>query len=205
MNKINKLLVLFALVLFAQGTVFGQTYICKIVDANGEHTFTTLNDALGFARGNTISPAMSTTHPVTIEMLTNYTIFNGDFHYAHLIDNLTGADIDLLSANEYKFEASTEDYASRFRLVIDVTGIDEPQTDYDDTSGQGTFAFQFGDELVVTGKGTLQFFDLNGRCLLSTNVVGEQSSVALPKVAKGVYLLRLTGSKQTQVQKIIIK
>jgi hypothetical protein len=134
-----------------------------------------------------------------------WSMYNGDFHYAHLIDNLTGADIDLLNASEYKFEASTEDYVSRFMLVFNVTGINEPQTDDDDSSGQGTFAFQFGDELVVTGKGTLLFFDLNGRCLLSTNVEGEQSSVALPKVARGVYLLRLTGSKQTQVQKIIIK
>ena len=156
------------------------------------------------------APEGVTEVPVRFEAFENevytmkWSMHNGNFHYAHLIDNLTGADIDLLVASEYKFEASTGDYVSRFRLVFDVTGIDEPQTD-DDMPGSTTFAFQYGDELIVTGKGTLQFFDLNGRCLLSTNVEGEQSSVALPKVAKGVYLLRLTGSKQTQIQKIIIK
>ena len=134
----------------------------------------------------------------------NWSMFNGDFHYLHLIDNITGADIDLLGANEYKFEAHTSDYVSRFRLVFEVTGIDEPETP-EPVEGTTTFAFQNGDELIVTGEGVFQLFDLNGRCLLSTELAGAQSSVALPSVARGMYLLRLTGNKQTQVQKIIIK
>jgi len=134
-----------------------------------------------------------------------WSMYNGDFHYVHLIDNLTGADIDLLNAEEYKFQASTEDYISRFKLVFDVTGIDEPEPEDGPSTGSGAFAFQFGNELIVTGEGTLQLFDLNGRCLLSTRLAGEQSSVSLPMLPKGMYLLRLTGSKQTQVQKMVIK
>ena len=129
---------------------------------------------------------------------------HGDFHYLHLIDNLTGADVDMLRATEYRFEGRTTDYASRFKLVFNVTGIEEP----DDPAPPlvaTSFAFQFGDELIVTGEGTLQMFDLNGRCLLSTKAVGEQSSVSLPSVAAGMYLLRLTGNTETKVQKLIIK
>jgi len=132
-----------------------------------------------------------------------WSMFNGNFHYVHLIDNLTGADIDMLNAEEYKFEGHTDDYISRFKLVFDVTGIDEPEPE--PVEVPTTFAFQFGDELIVTGQGTLQLFDLNGRCLLSTKLAGEQSSVPLPNVAKGMYLLRLTGNQQTQVQKMVIK
>ena len=42
--------------------------------------------------------------------------------YLHLIDNLTGNDIDLLQTMSYSFEARTDDYASRFKLVF---GIEE--------------------------------------------------------------------------------
>jgi hypothetical protein len=42
--------------------------------------------------------------------------------YLHLIDNLTGADVDLLQMPEYTFTAKTTDYASRFRLVFSICG-----------------------------------------------------------------------------------
>ena len=132
-----------------------------------------------------------------------WSMYNGDFHYVHLIDNMTGADIDLLNANEYKFEGHTSDYISRFKLVFQVTGIDEPEPE--PVEGPTNFAFLFGNELIVNGQGTFQLFDLNGRCLLSTKLAGEQNSVPLPMLSKGMYLLRLTGNKKTQVQKIIIK
>ena len=129
---------------------------------------------------------------------------HGDFSYLHLIDNLTGADIDCLTNDEYKFEGKTTDYKSRFKLVFDCMGIDEPD-DPDPAEGSTVFAFQMGDELIVNGEGSLQLFDLNGRCLLSTQVVGAQSSVSLPQVAAGLYLLQLTGDKQSRVQKMVIK
>ena len=45
-----------------------------------------------------------------------------EMDYLHLIDNLTGADIDLLATPSYTFDAKTTDYASRFRLVFSVLG-----------------------------------------------------------------------------------
>ena len=57
------------------------------------------------------------------------TIYNGTFTittdlmeaecgYLHLIDQLTGEDIDLLSTPSYTFEARTTDNANRFKLVL---------------------------------------------------------------------------------------
>jgi len=127
--------------------------------------------------------------------------YNGYFSYLHLIDNLTGADIDCLTTDEYRFEAKTSDYTSRFRLVFDFTGVEEND---EPTEGPASFAFMMGDELIVNGEGVLQMFDLNGRQLFSTEIHGTQSSVAMPKVADGIYVLRLTNGNQVRTQKMVI-
>ena len=127
---------------------------------------------------------------------------NGDFGYLHLIDNITGADVDCLTANEYRFSARKSDYKSRFRLVFEFTGVDENEDG--NSSGLANFAFMMGDGLVVTGEGTLQVFDLNGRMLLSRELRDVQTTIQLPQVANGVYMLRLTDGKQSRVQKMVI-
>jgi hypothetical protein len=52
----------------------------------------------------------------------SYTIsFNAEevsFAYLHLIYNMTGNDVDLLSTPSYTFDARTTDYESRFKLVF---------------------------------------------------------------------------------------
>ena len=125
---------------------------------------------------------------------------NGDFSYLHLIDNLTGADVDCLTTDEYKFSASTSDYKSRFRLVFGYTGIEE------DTEAEAneSFAFMMNDALVVTGEGELQVFDMTGRMVMSQELHGVQTMVSLPNAANGVYVLRLTEGKQSRVQKMVI-
>lgn len=127
---------------------------------------------------------------------------NADFHYMHLIDNITGANIDCLTASEYVFEGKTTDYSSRFRLVFDFTGVEENE-DASPTS-QENFAFQSGDEVVVNGEGVLEVFDINGHKVMGCEVHNGQSRVALPTVANGMYVLRLTDAKQVKVQKMVI-
>ena len=127
---------------------------------------------------------------------------NGEFGYLHLIDNLTGADVDCLAESEYRFTSRTGDYKSRFRLVFGYTGIEEPEGS-DDVQTQ--FAFMSGGQLVVNGEGTLQVFDVSGRQVMSTETHGTQTTVGLPGLAAGVYTLRMTTQGNTQVQKIVIR
>ena len=139
----------------------------------------------------------------------NWNTYHGEFSYLHLIDNITGVDVDCLTTDEYKFEGKTSDYKSRFKLVFRCEG-DEPEDpeepdDPDDGEDSDHFAFMFGDELVVNGEGLLQMFDIQGRCLMQTQALGQQSSHSLPKVAAGVYVFRLTGDKKVKVQKMVIK
>ena len=128
---------------------------------------------------------------------------NGEFAYLHLIDNMTGADIDCLSATEYRFSATPDDYKSRFRLVFDYTGIEENEEDGPST-GSGTFAFQMGDELVVNGEGTLEVIDMLGRVIKTETLNGIQSTTTSPTTA-GVYVLRLKNKEGRKVQKIVIR
>ena len=134
---------------------------------------------------------------------------NTSFNYIHLIDNLTGADIDCLAEEQYLFEGHTGDYKSRFMLLFDFVGNEAPEEPEDPEApepveGLTTFAFQMGDQLIVNGEGTLQMFDIQGRCLLEKGTVGAQSAVSLPRVANGVYVLRLINGTDLKVQKIVI-
>ena len=127
----------------------------------------------------------------------NWNTANGDFHSMYLIDNIAGVQYDMLRNDTYTFEGHKGDYPSRFYIVFDVTGVDE----FDE--GDHNFVFFDGSQWVVTGDGVLDCIDVHGRVLWSSSVSG-QSRVGLPKVACGVYLMRLTNSNGTKVQKVII-
>ena len=128
---------------------------------------------------------------------------NGEFHYLHLIDNLTGIDIDCLTTTEYRFKAKASDYKSRFKLVFEYTGVEENEDG--PSTGSGTFAFIMGNELVVNGEGYFQMFDLAGRLVMTETMSGTQTTAVLPDVPTGVYVIRLTNKKGTRVQKMVIE
>ena len=129
---------------------------------------------------------------------------NAEFDKLTLIDNITGTTTDMLGRDSYCFEATPDQYASRFKVVIgDYKGIDEPEVDGPST-GSGTFAFQMGDQLVVNGEGELQIIDMLGRVVMTDQLTGSQSTTSLPSTA-GVYVLRLTDTNGTRTQKMVIR
>ena len=121
------------------------------------------------------------------------TIITGMFTYLHLIDNLTGADIDLLVTPSYTFEAKTTDYASRFKLVF---ATEEATNQNNDVN----FAYISNGEIIVNGEGTLQMIDLLGHVLYTGDV---NSAFRIPHSAfsSGVYVLKLND----KTQKIVVK
>jgi len=130
---------------------------------------------------------------------------NGDFSYLHLIDNITGTDVDCLTATEYRFAAKPDDYKSRFKLVFGYTGIEEPEV-HEPVGGPTSFAFfGAGGELVVNGVGTLQLIDMTGRVLASHELHSNQNTVAMPRGTAGVYVLRLSNRNGTKTQKIVVQ
>ena len=130
--------------------------------------------------------------------------------YLHLIDNMTGADVDLLAGcgdaridsvessicvSTYTFTAKTTDYASRFRLVF------ATQTDAD-TDADAPFAFISNGNIIINGEGTLQVVDMTGRVIRCTDGVHTVSTNGMPA---GVYVLRLIDGENIKVQKIVIR
>lgn len=128
-----------------------------------------------------------------------------EMNYLHLIDNMTGADIDLLAATStgsvatYTFNASTTDYSSRFRLVFAANNEDGVST------GSTAFAFYSNGTWVINniGEATLQVVDVNGRILSSETVNGSVSKAI--NASAGVYMLRLINGNDVKTQKIVVR
>ena len=119
---------------------------------------------------------------------------NVEMDYMHLIDNMTGADVDLLQTPSYTFEARKGDYASRFRLVFSANTAAE--------NNDEPFAFFNGSEWVINGSdnATVQVIDMMGRVVLSgTNTIATNDMQA------GVYVIRLVDGNNVKTQKIVVQ
>ena len=119
------------------------------------------------------------------------------FSYLHLIDNMTGADVDLLANPSYSFSAQTTDYASRFRLVF-ATGSSIDGDSFAFINGMGNLCI-FG----IEGEATLQVVDVLGHVISSNQFSGSYEQKL--NVAPGVYMLRLINGNDVKVQKMVIK
>ena len=128
---------------------------------------------------------------------------NGDFSYLHLIDNIAGKDIDCLQDTAYTFTAKTTDYASRFRLVFEYTGVEENGEEALSTDSE-TFAYYANGEIHLTlmyDEASLQIIDMLGRVVMQGDAMNRVSTSGM---TPGVYVLRLTTGNGTKTQKIIL-
>ena len=119
---------------------------------------------------------------------------NVEAEYLHLIDNLTGEDTDLLATPNYSFDAKTNDYASRFKLVFGVKDNEADATE--------NFAYISNGEIIVSneGRATLQVIDVMGRIIRNQQIEGE-AHISTNGLTAGVYVLNLNGN----VQKIVVR
>lgn len=115
----------------------------------------------------------------------------GEFDYLHVIDRLTGEDIDMLADGTYSFIGSPRDAETRF-----IVRLQENQD-----SGDGVFAYQNGNEIVLSGEGELQVFDVMGRFVTSQRINGVET---INLNTTGVYILRLIG-EDIRTQKIVVR
>jgi hypothetical protein len=113
--------------------------------------------------------------------------------YLHLIDNMTGADTDLLQTPSYSFEAKTTDYESRFKLAF---AADEAVCGPNEA-----FAFISNGVIIVDGEGMLQLIDMTGRIIISRDGV---HTVSTNGITPGVYVLRLINGDDVKTQKMVL-
>ena len=122
---------------------------------------------------------------------------NVEMDYLHLIDNKTGMDVDLLQTPSYTFEATTRDYASRFRLVFSAND--------NNAEGNAHFAYFNGSEWQIsnTGEATLQVVDEMGR-IVKNMAIEDNATVSINEMP-GVYMMRLINGNDIKTQKVVIK
>lgn len=155
------------------------------------------NEGKSFASANMSDDVTLINLDFEAKQMSRYTLSfkaNGNFNYLHLIDRMTGNDIDMLIEDEYTFVSSSSDNAERFivKLSNDVISTG---------SISDSFAWQNGSEIIVDGQGQLQVFDVTGRMVSTTTINGQQSIDALPT---GIYVFRMIG-ETIKTQKIIVK
>ena len=143
--------------------------------------------------------------PLNFKAATNgkYTITvspeNVELEYLHLVDNLTGVDVNLQQTPEYTFDAKSNDYASRFRLVFSAN----------DSASEGSTAFAFVDadgNIIINDTSEddiLQIMDVTGHVILSRG--GDIQCVPTSGMTAGVYVLRLIDGNNVKTQKIVVQ
>ena len=119
---------------------------------------------------------------------------NVQLNYLHLIDNMTGADIDLFVAPSYTFNARTTDYASRFLLVFSVNDMNDNDNE--------NFAFISNGQLIVNGTGTIQIIDIMGRVIVTKST---EEHINTNGMTSGVYVLQLITGTETKTQKMVVR
>ena len=171
--------------------------------------------------GTDVARNVSTEIPVNFKATKNgtYTITVNpegvNLAYLHLIDNMTGADVDLLATkggdarhgdarhcvSTYTFTAKTTDYASRFKLVFST--IEDADGDDD-----APFAYISNGEIIViadASDASLQVVDVMGRVVRTVGLSQCGSRTTTSGMTPGAYVLRLINGDNIRTQKIIIE
>lgn len=117
------------------------------------------------------------------------------FSYLHLIDHVTGADMDLLQQPDYTFQATGQE--QHFVLVFRWnTSVGENQ--------QQTFCFVKDKMLYINTESQCGHFaltDVMGRTVKSGEV---KSCIDLTDLQSGLYIVRLIDGYSQRVQKIVV-
>ena len=153
------------------------------------------NYAIAYTEGANVMPMCFTTNESGIYTL-NFNTKNMNCSYLHLIDNVTGTDIDLFQTPSYTFNSSDSNYANRFKLVFNEEATNEIAE---------SFAFISNGELMInnSGNATLQVMDITGR-ILSTENIQNCYSKSL-NLSAGVYVVRLSNGNDVKAQKIVVE
>lgn len=128
------------------------------------------------------------------EFMLNVNVENMEIDYLHLIDRVSGDDVDLLLNDSYSFMGAPSDRHDRFELRFS-----------NDCQNNGEiFVYQNGSNIVITGEGTLQVFDVMGRFVNAYDIHGVETIEAMPA---GVYVFRVIGEsgELIRTQKIVVR
>lgn len=139
--------------------------------------------AIAYCDGGDIPVRFDNRMASTFVMTWDVSDWQGEHPY--LIDNFTGATVDMLSMQDYTFEASGNEHPFRFRLVL----------------GNG---FEDGGIInhSLQGEGILHVYDIMGRVVLCSD---DASTASTEGLAPGVYVVRWIDGNNVSTQKIVVR
>ena len=138
--------------------------------------------------------------PVSFEAMTmgQYTISlqqeNCDFEELYLLDKETGEKVNILE-EDYTFMATTADDSERFVLLKD---------NGQQTTDNSHFAYQSGEDLIISVEGTVQIIDVMGRIIYSNDVTIDNSRIDVSGFDNAAYVVRVVNEEGVKVQKLIV-
>ena len=124
---------------------------------------------------------------------------NGSFNYLHLIDRLTGNDIDLNIDDNYSFIGSPNDIEKRF--IVRFKYEDVPthyNTDNFITLNNGNICIK-----GIKGTGHIEIFDSLGR-VFGEYIATADINISSKDLTSGIYVVRLIDDNGIKIQKILV-
>ncbi len=128
----------------------------------------------------------------------NYSISalpNGEFDEITLIDRFTGIETNLLM-EVYNFTATNNDSYDRFIVKLKVNG--QQSTD------NGQFVYQSGEDLILGIEGKVQIIDMMGRTVYSNDVTSTNNRINVSNFNDAAYIVRVINEEGVNVQKVVI-
>ncbi len=120
-----------------------------------------------------------------------------EFKTMVLIDNLTGAETDLL-LEDYSFVARTDDNTNRFKILLTRKG--------DINENNSNFTYIKDGQMIfdnIEDSASVRIYDVMGRNIAEHHISGS-ASIPASHFAKGMYVVQMTDEKGVKVQKIVI-
>ena len=128
----------------------------------------------------------------------NYSIsldVNGKFESVTLVDRITGIETNMLLENEYNFTATSNDNPNRFVIRLD---------NGQQTTDNGQFVYQSGEELILSIEGSVQIVDMLGRVVYSNEHSNGNNRISVSEFNNAAYVIRVVNEEGVKTQKVVI-
>lgn len=117
---------------------------------------------------------------------------SGEFDNVILVDRMTGIETNLL-IEDYTFTSRSDDDKERFILKL---GNSQQSTD------NGHFAYQSGEELIIDAEGIIQIVDMMGRTVITEE--NHDGIINICGLNKATYIVRCVNENEIKTQKIVV-
>ncbi len=128
----------------------------------------------------------------------NYSIsldVNGKFEAVTLVDRFTGIETNMLLEDEYTFTSTSNDNPNRFVIRLD---------NGQQTTDNGQFVYQSGEELILSIEGHVQIVDMLGRVVYSNEHANGDNRISVSEFNNAAYVVRVINEEGVKTQKVVI-